>query len=91
LSGRAFSRLPLDKLEIKLDKLNVGYLSMGGDTLRTYTIATVTKPNVNEAFFDRATCRPAIRMYWPFGASTAPTVGPPTSRASARRLSFTAR
>jgi hypothetical protein len=45
LSGRAFSRLPLDKKpEIELDKHNVGYLSMRGDTLRTYTIATVTKP-----------------------------------------------
>ncbi len=39
------------KLAIKLDKHNVGYLPMGGDTLRTSTVATVTKANLNEALF----------------------------------------
>ena len=39
------------KLEIKLDKHNVGYLPMKGDTLRTSTVETVTKPNLNEALF----------------------------------------
>jgi isopenicillin N synthase-like dioxygenase len=39
------------KLEIKLDKHNVGYLPMKGDTLRTSTVASVTKPNLNEALF----------------------------------------
>jgi isopenicillin N synthase-like dioxygenase len=39
------------KLEVKLDKHNVGYLPMQGDTLRTSTVATVTKANLNEAFF----------------------------------------
>jgi isopenicillin N synthase-like dioxygenase len=47
-----FHAQPLEtKLEIKLDKHNVGYLPMQGDTLRTSTVATVTKPNLNEAFF----------------------------------------
>jgi isopenicillin N synthase-like dioxygenase len=47
-----FHALPLQKkLEVKLDKHNVGYLPMKGDTLRTSTVETVTKPNVNEAFF----------------------------------------
>ena len=47
-----FHAQPLDKkLEIKLDKHNVGYLPMKGDTLRTSTVETVTKPNLNEAFF----------------------------------------
>ena len=47
-----FHSLPLQKkLEVKLDKHNVGYLPMGGDTLRTSTVATVTKANINEAFF----------------------------------------
>ena len=47
-----FHALPLQKkLEVKLDKHNVGYLPMRGDTLRTSTVATVTKPNFNEAFF----------------------------------------
>jgi len=47
-----FHARPLEKkLEIKLDKHNVGYLPMKGDTLRTSTVATVTKPNLNEALF----------------------------------------
>lgn len=47
-----FHALPLQKkLEVKLDKHNVGYLPLRGDTLRTSTVETVTKPNINEAFF----------------------------------------
>jgi len=47
-----FHAQPLEKkLEIKLDKHNVGYLPMKGDTLRTSVVATVTKPNLNEALF----------------------------------------
>ena len=47
-----FHAQPLDKkLAIKLDKHNVGYLPMQGDTLRTSAVATVTKPNLNEALF----------------------------------------
>jgi isopenicillin N synthase-like dioxygenase len=39
------------KLAIKLDKHNVGYLPMQGDTLRTSVVETVTKANLNEALF----------------------------------------
>src|SRR6267378_3840376 len=47
-----FHTQPLEKkLEIKIDKHNVRYLPMRGDTLRTSTVETVTKPNINEAFF----------------------------------------
>jgi isopenicillin N synthase-like dioxygenase len=47
-----FHALPLQKqLEVKLDRHNVGYLPMKDDTLRTSTVETVTKPNINEAFF----------------------------------------
>src|SRR5271167_566714 len=47
-----FHAQPLEKkLEIKLDKHNVGYLPMRGDTLRTSTVEAVTKPNFNEALF----------------------------------------
>jgi isopenicillin N synthase-like dioxygenase len=47
-----FHALPLDeKLKIKLDIHNVGYLPMMGDTLRTSVVANVTKANVSEAFF----------------------------------------
>jgi hypothetical protein len=37
--------------EIRIDKHNVGYLPMKGDTLRTSVVQTVTKPNLNEALF----------------------------------------
>ena len=47
-----FHAQPLDeKLKIKLDKHNVGYLPMMGDTLRTSVVETVTKPNMSEALF----------------------------------------
>jgi isopenicillin N synthase-like dioxygenase len=47
-----FHAQPLDKkLAIKLDKHNVGYLPMRGDTLRTSTVETVTKANLSEALF----------------------------------------
>jgi isopenicillin N synthase-like dioxygenase len=47
-----FHAQPLEKkLEIKLDKHNVGYLPIKGDTLRTSTVETVIKPNLNEALF----------------------------------------
>ena len=47
-----FHALPLDaKMRIRIDKHNVGYLPMRGDTLRTSTVQTVTKPNLNEALF----------------------------------------
>jgi isopenicillin N synthase-like dioxygenase len=47
-----FHAQPLDKkLAIKLDKHNVGYLPLQGDTLRTSVVATVTKANLNEALF----------------------------------------
>jgi isopenicillin N synthase-like dioxygenase len=47
-----FHARPLDeKLKIKLDKHNVGYLPMIGDTLRTSVVAHITKPNMSEAFF----------------------------------------
>ena len=47
-----FHARPLEeKLRIKLDKHNVGYLPMMGNTLRTSVVASVTKPNMSEAFF----------------------------------------
>src|SRR5262249_24372985 len=47
-----FHAQPLEKkLQIKLDKHNVGYLPMKGDTLRTSTVESVIKPNLNEALF----------------------------------------
>jgi isopenicillin N synthase-like dioxygenase len=47
-----FHGQPLErKMEVRVDKHNVGYLPMRGDTLRTSTVQTVTKANLNEAFF----------------------------------------
>ena len=47
-----FHAQPLDrKLAIKIDRNNVGYLPLKGDTLRTSTVETVTKANLNEALF----------------------------------------
>ena len=47
-----FHAQPLEKkLAVKLDRHNVGYLPMKGDTLRTSTVETITKANLNEAFF----------------------------------------
>src|SRR6516164_2583666 len=49
--ARFHARLLDEKLKIKLDQHNVGYLLMMGDTLRTSVVANVTKPNMSEAFF----------------------------------------
>ncbi len=47
-----FHAQPLDrKMAVKIDRHNVGYLPMRGDTLRTSTVQSVTKANLNEAFF----------------------------------------
>jgi len=47
-----FHAQPLDrKMDVRIDRHNVGYLPMRGDTLRTSTVQTVTKANLNEAFF----------------------------------------
>src|SRR5215469_2883958 len=50
-AARFHARQHAEKLGVKLDKHNVGYLPMQGDTLRTSTVETVTKANLNEAFF----------------------------------------
>jgi isopenicillin N synthase-like dioxygenase len=47
-----FHAQPLEKkMEVRIDRHNVGYLPMRGDTLRTSVVQTVTKANLNEAFF----------------------------------------
>ncbi len=59
-----FHGLPLErKMEVRIDKHNVGYLPMRGDTLRTSVVQTVTRANLNEAFFvarDMATDHPEV-------------------------------
>ena len=47
-----FHGLPVErKMEVRIDRHNVGYLPMRGDTLRTSVVQTVTKANLNEALF----------------------------------------
>jgi isopenicillin N synthase-like dioxygenase len=47
-----FHAQPIErKMEIRIDKHNVGYLPLRGDTLRTSVVQTVTKANFNEALF----------------------------------------
>ena len=47
-----FHAEPLErKMQVRIDKHNVGYLPMRGDTLRTSVVQAVTKPNLNEAYF----------------------------------------
>jgi isopenicillin N synthase-like dioxygenase len=45
-----FHALPLErKMAVRIDKHNVGYLPMRGDTLRTSVVQAVTRANYNEA------------------------------------------
>jgi isopenicillin N synthase-like dioxygenase len=47
-----FHALPVErKMDVRIDRHNVGYLPMRGDTLRTSTVQTVTRANYNEAYF----------------------------------------
>ena len=47
-----FHAQPLDeKMKLRIDRHNVGYLPMKGDTLRTSVVQAVTRPNLNEALF----------------------------------------
>ena len=50
--AKRFHDQPVEKkLALKIDKNSTGYLPMRGNTLRTSTIQSGTKPNLNEAFF----------------------------------------
>jgi isopenicillin N synthase-like dioxygenase len=77
--AKRFHALPLEeKLRLKLDANNVGYLPMNASTHKHSTVHKATKPNQNESFFvthDRAPDHPdrvagkALRggNYWPDG------------------------
>jgi isopenicillin N synthase-like dioxygenase len=98
-----FHALPLEKkLEVRLDKHNVGYLPMKGDTLRTSTVEIVTKANMNEAFFvarEMPSDHPEVladRRFrsanrWPAGMPGCPKMAqnrdfPAVSRCAARKI-----
>jgi isopenicillin N synthase-like dioxygenase len=47
-----FHAQPVEKkMQVRIDRHNVGYLPMKGDTLRTSVVQAVTKANFNEALF----------------------------------------
>jgi isopenicillin N synthase-like dioxygenase len=49
---KRFHALPLEtKMAFKYNQHGTGYMPMRGNTLRTSTVQTGTKPNLNEAFF----------------------------------------
>lgn len=51
-AAERFFALPLDeKLKVKIDENNLGYMPMKGSILRTETLNNNTKPNLNESFF----------------------------------------
>jgi isopenicillin N synthase-like dioxygenase len=60
-----FHALPLDeKLALKINEHNIGYMAMKSSTTRSSAVNVNTKPNVNEAFFvkrERAPDDPAVR------------------------------
>ena len=76
-ASRRFHALPLaEKMKLKLDQYNVGYLLMNSSTQRHSTVHQATRPNENESFFiihDRALDHPDVvagtplrgRNYWP--------------------------
>jgi len=67
-----FFDLPMErKLALKVGALNIGYLPMGAQTIRTSTIHQNRKPNLNESFYivhDRALDDPDILAGRPFVA-----------------------
>jgi isopenicillin N synthase-like dioxygenase len=47
-----FHAMPLDdKVALKIDHHNIGYMGMGASVTRSSQVAVNTKPNLNEAFF----------------------------------------
>ena len=56
---KRFHDQPVDrKLALKIDQNSTGYLPLRGNTLRTSTIQSGTKPNLNEAFFVKRELHP---------------------------------
>jgi isopenicillin N synthase-like dioxygenase len=78
-ASRRFYALPLaEKLKLKVDQYNVGYLPMNASIQRHSTVHQATKPNENESFFiihDRDSDHPDVLSgkplrgvnYWPDG------------------------
>src|SRR6266850_3330414 len=78
-ASREFHALPLeDKMQLKLNENNIGYLPVNQSMQRTSTVHKATRPNYNESFFishDRGADHPDVaagrplrgRNQWPAG------------------------
>ncbi len=78
-AARRFHALPLaDKLKLRLNRNNIGYLPIGASVQGASTVHKATRPNQNESFFishDRGPDHPAVvagtplrgRNQWPEG------------------------
>jgi isopenicillin N synthase-like dioxygenase len=85
-----FHALPREKkLEVKLDKHNVAYFPMKGNTLRTSKKPLPSRISTKRSL-SRGTCRATIRRYWPIGASAALTADQLICRTSEKRSSLIA-
>jgi isopenicillin N synthase-like dioxygenase len=64
-ASRRFHALPLDqKLELRLNQNNIGYMPMNASVQAASTVHKATKPNQNESFFvshDRGADHPDVR------------------------------
>jgi isopenicillin N synthase-like dioxygenase len=84
-ASRQFHALPLDeKLKLRLNENNIGYLPMNASVQAASTVHKATKPNQNESFFishDRGADHPDVlagiplrgRNKWPEGTATEST------------------
>jgi isopenicillin N synthase-like dioxygenase len=78
-AAREFHAIPLeDRLRLRLDENNIGYLAVNQSMQRHSTVHHATRPNYNESFFishDRGADHPAVaagtplrgRNQWPAG------------------------
>ena len=78
-ASREFHALPLEeKMRLKIDENNIGYLPVNQSMQRASTVYKATRPNYNESFFithDRGADHPDVvagkplrgRNYWPEG------------------------
>jgi len=78
-ASREFHAMPIEeKMQLKLDENNIGYLAVNQSMQRASTVHKATRPNFNESFFishDRGADHPAVlagtplrgRNQWPEG------------------------
>ena len=82
-ASRRFHALPLEeKLNLRLNQNNIGYMPMNASVQAASQVHKATKPNQNESFSSATIARPIIRTCWRGSRCAAATSGPrrcPTS------------